>query len=167
MCILYHAGVHETVSYWNVTYMTYGRCGWNNTGSLVALWPGCQMQLWHSLCNRPAPCLRTPDPLSAFQEDLGTRLNMYLYRPLLATFFLKVVLQVSMWGKCFMGTSSFSSVTDTSLYDSQFWTNTKCMHGVQHWTMRAGAIGKSVCTTAKTTTDWLAWLQTRNTLWGL
>ena len=129
------AGIHETVSYWNVIYMTYGRRGWNNTGSLVALWPGCQMQLWHSLCSRPAPCLRTPDPLSAFQEDLGTRLNMYLYRPLLATFFLKVVLQVNMWGKCFMGTSSFSSVTDTSLMTaSSGRTQSVCMeYNIGQW----------------------------------
>ena len=33
------AGIHETVRYWNVIYMTRSRYGWNNTGSLVALWP--------------------------------------------------------------------------------------------------------------------------------
>ena len=33
------AGIHETVRYWNVIYTTRSRYGWNNTGSLVVLWP--------------------------------------------------------------------------------------------------------------------------------
>ena len=41
--------------------------------------PRCKMALWHSLCCRSCPIwqemsLRTPDPLSAFQGGLGTRL---------------------------------------------------------------------------------------------
>ena len=33
------AGICKTVRYWNVIYMTCSRYGWNNTGSLAALWP--------------------------------------------------------------------------------------------------------------------------------
>ena len=48
--------IHETVRYWNVIYMTCSRYDWNNTGSLVALWPvhsACSKKFQHHAAN---PC---------------------------------------------------------------------------------------------------------------